>query len=102
MQKQGKGAIVATVNCAGLGRDYELAPYCASKAGIINLCRVLALDHAKDDIKVNALCPGYMMTPMTNHLNHSLQQSIMLPEDPDGQRRSSERGFESGAVSCIR
>lgn len=42
-----------------------LSPYAASKAGIINLVKTMALDHAKDGIRVNAVAPGYTNTPMT-------------------------------------
>ena len=60
MQKQGKGVIIATASTSGLGGDYGTSAYCTSKAGVINLCKVMALDHAKDGIRVNALCPGYV------------------------------------------
>jgi meso-butanediol dehydrogenase/(S,S)-butanediol dehydrogenase/diacetyl reductase len=60
MQKQGKGVILATASTSGLGGDWGNAPYCASKAAVINLCRVLAIDHADEGIRVNALCPGFV------------------------------------------
>jgi meso-butanediol dehydrogenase / (S,S)-butanediol dehydrogenase / diacetyl reductase len=68
MRRQGKGSIVATGSTAGLGADYWLAPYCAAKAGIINLCKAMAIDYAKEGIRVNAVCPGLMETPMVNRL----------------------------------
>ena len=60
MRKQGKGVIVATSSTSGLGGDHGNSAYCVSKAGVVNLCRVMALDHAKDNIRVNAVCPGYV------------------------------------------
>ena len=60
MQKQGKGAIVVTASISGLAGDHRNPAYCASKAGAVNLCRVMALDHARDNIRVNAVCPGYV------------------------------------------
>jgi NAD(P)-dependent dehydrogenase (short-subunit alcohol dehydrogenase family) len=42
----------------------RLAPYCASKAGLVQLTRVLALELARHRVWVNALCPGYFSTPM--------------------------------------
>ena len=77
MQKQGKGAIVATSSISGLGGDNGNASYCVSKAGVVNLCRVMALDHAKDNIRVNAVCPGYI-SPKHNHNWHFLYFSFPL------------------------
>ena len=52
------------------------AAYDASKAGLIGLTRASALDHGRDGIRVNAICPGYMQTPM-------LDQWLATLEDPD-------------------
>lgn len=60
MQKQGKGVIVVTASISGLAGDHRNSAYCVSKAGVVNLCRVMALDHARDNIRVNAVCPGYV------------------------------------------
>ncbi|KAL2435108.1 hypothetical protein ABEF95_013252 [Exophiala dermatitidis] len=68
MQKQGKGVIVATASTSALAGEYGLASYAASKAGMLNLMRTMALDHARDNIRINAICPGYMPTPMTEGL----------------------------------
>lgn len=66
MRKQGKGAIVSTASTAGLYGDYGLCSYSAAKAGMVNLTRTMALDHAREGIRVNCVCPGYMITPMTD------------------------------------
>jgi len=65
MRKQGKGAIVSTASTAGLAGDFGLCSYSAAKAGLVNLTRTMALDHAQEGIRVNCVCPGYMITPMT-------------------------------------
>ena len=65
MKKQGKGSIVATASTAGLSGDYGICAYSASKHGTVGLMKAMALDHAKDNIRVNCVCPGYMVTPMT-------------------------------------
>lgn len=59
------GSIVNTASISGLGGDWGLASYNAAKAAVINLSRTMALDHGKDGIRVNALCPGYIDTPLT-------------------------------------
>lgn len=65
MQKQGYGAIVNVASTSGLFADYGLCAYNAAKAGVINLTRAMAIDHAREGIRVNAVCPGYMVTAMT-------------------------------------
>ncbi|MGH7322826.1 MAG: SDR family NAD(P)-dependent oxidoreductase, partial [Candidatus Rokuibacteriota bacterium] len=55
------------VNIASIGAVMpltRLAPYCASKAGLLQLTRVMALELARHNVQVNAVCPGYFATPM--------------------------------------
>jgi NAD(P)-dependent dehydrogenase (short-subunit alcohol dehydrogenase family) len=64
MQLLGGGSIVFTGSIDGAFGDYQVAAYCASKGATHQLTRALALEHARDHIRVNAVCPGITRTPM--------------------------------------
>jgi len=65
MRRQGGGAIVNVASISGMAADYGFTAYAASKGAVINFSRALALDHARDHIRVNAVCPGLIETPLT-------------------------------------
>ena len=66
-QFQGWGRLVAVASTAGLKGYAKVAPYAAAKHGVIGMCRSLALEVARKPITVNAICPGCLDTPMTDH-----------------------------------
>jgi len=71
------GSIVATASISGLAADAGQVAYVTSKGAVISLTRALAIDHAREGIRVNCICPGMTATPP---LLHALG---------DGQRLSS-------------
>jgi meso-butanediol dehydrogenase/(S,S)-butanediol dehydrogenase/diacetyl reductase len=64
MKRQGGGCIVNTASISGLAGDYGFAAYNAAKGAVVNYTRTAALDHAKDNIRVNSVCPGPIDTAL--------------------------------------
>lgn len=66
MAQQKSGAIVNTASVAGLRGVAFLSTYCASKGGVVLLTRSLAVEWAQFGVRVNAVCPGVIRTPMAD------------------------------------
>ena len=64
MLAHGGGTILPIASVTGLRGMREVSAYSASKAGLVQLCRTAALDYAAHNIRVNAICPGPVDTPM--------------------------------------
>jgi meso-butanediol dehydrogenase/(S,S)-butanediol dehydrogenase/diacetyl reductase len=67
MVRRGGGAIVATASISGLSADAGQVGYAATKAAVMGLVRALAVDHARDGVRVNCICPGMTATPPMLH-----------------------------------
>lgn len=86
MRKQKKGSIINVASISGLFGDYGLTSYNAAKAGVMNLTRSMALDHAGEGIRINGICPGYMRTPMSAAFNdHAEIQNDLAANIPLGE-----------------
>jgi meso-butanediol dehydrogenase/(S,S)-butanediol dehydrogenase/diacetyl reductase len=85
MQRQGGGAIVNTASISGLYADYGIAAYNIMKAGVTNFTRVVAIEYARDGIRVNCVCPGAIDTPL-------LQRSYSIPGFADATRAAIPMG----------
>lgn len=77
MRAAGRGSIVNIASIRGITAARGLAAYCSSKGGLIALTQEMALEHAREGIRVNAISPGFVETEM-------LRGYISRQPDPDG------------------
>ena len=67
-REAGGGVIVNTASISGLGGDYGLSAYNAAKGAVVNYTRAAAIEHARENIRINAVCPGPVETPLAQSL----------------------------------
>ena len=79
MEKRGGGSIINSGSGWGLKGGDLAAAYCAVKGGIVNLTRAMAIDHGKDNIRVNSVCPGDTDTNMLR--DEGRQTGVVKTED---------------------
>lgn len=118
MKAQQRGAIVNFGSIWGDLGSAGVAAYCASKGAVHNLTRALAMDHAADGIRVNAVCPGEVNTPMlqserteavTDHLLAQIAATVPMGRlaDPDEIARvvcflaSDDASYMTGALVSV-
>ncbi len=115
MIKQKNGVILNMASVLGLVGQYFVAPYCASKGGIVQLTKALALEWAIHNIRVNAVAPSYIMTELTQDAlteekayNYILSQTPMRrlgqPEEIVGTvlfLASDHASYITGQVICV-
>lgn len=76
MRPQHSGSIILTASVAGLTAWSHSAPYCATKAAVIQLAKVAALEYAPEGIRVNCVCPGTFRSAIHDGLPDSALESI--------------------------
>ncbi len=102
MLKQGSGAIVNTASGAGLIGVAGMSAYVASKHGVVGLTKTAALEYAKSGIRVNAVCPGLIQTPMVERITNGHPQlgEALVAAEPIGRTGRPEEIAESVVWMC--
>ncbi len=84
-------AIVNIASELGLVAEANVAAYCASKGGVVMLTKAMAVDHGREGVRVNALCPGPVATEL-------LEGVFQASADPEGLRRAFEQRIVLGRL----
>jgi NAD(P)-dependent dehydrogenase (short-subunit alcohol dehydrogenase family) len=97
-----KGAIVNTGSVAGLKSHPYSAAYCASKGGVVQLTRALAVEYGRKDVRINCLCPGGVETPLIGQftLPEGVSQAALTRIMPLGRMGKPEEVAATIAFLC--
>lgn len=100
--KSGGGAIVNTSSGAGVIGIKGNAAYAASKHGLIGLTKSAALDYAKENIRINAICPGYVDSPMMARFTGGTEEGRkkVEAEEPIGRPAQPEEIAKAALFLC--
>jgi NAD(P)-dependent dehydrogenase (short-subunit alcohol dehydrogenase family) len=92
MLKQGSGAIVNTSSGAGVKGFKGQAAYASAKHGVVGLTKAAALDYASQNIRINAVCPGIIDTPMMNRFSGGTKEGRqrVISQEPIGRMGQPE------------
>jgi NAD(P)-dependent dehydrogenase (short-subunit alcohol dehydrogenase family) len=92
MVAQGGGAVVNTASVGGLVGVPRIFPYAAAKGGVVAMTRQMGLDYAPHGIRVNAICPGTVITPLVE------RNWLAKGEDVDERRAAAAGAYPLGRV----
>jgi len=102
MRSAGKGSIVNMASGAGLIATPGLAAYCASKHGVIGITRTAAIENAQAGVRINAICPGSIDTPMlrAGMAANPEVEAMILASMPIGRLGEAEEVAEAAVWLC--
>src|SRR3546814_18472694 len=105
MRPQGSGSIVLTASVSGLTAWSHAAPYCATKAAVIQLVKVAAVEYARDGIRVNCVCRGTFLSAIHADLPQEAIDPIAARHQPGLGEADDLAGayayLASDAARCI-
>ena len=102
MAQQGGGAIVNTSSVVGLAGVRFQPAYVASKHGVVGLTKAAALDYARDNIRVNSVCPGPILTPsLESYVKENPEVGVRLRDNnPSGRFGTPEEVAQTVVWLC--
>lgn len=102
MLRQGHGAIVNMASVAGLVGFAGLPAYVASKHGVVGLTKTAALEYAENNIRINAVCPGEIRTPMIDRVIQGRrdEEEAFIALEPIGRMGEPREVGEAAAWLC--
>jgi len=76
MLKNGAGSIINAASVAGLVGFAGIPAYCAAKGGVVQLSKCAAIEYAKENLRVNVICPGVICTPMVERATGGTEEGL--------------------------
>lgn len=103
MEQQGHGHIINTASTAGVRSEHSAATYSASKHAVVGLTKGAALEYVSKGIRVNAICPGGVATPLTKGVEEQMKTTGYVPAEISVMRmgRYSEPQEIANVVSFL-
>jgi len=84
LKQESPGSIVSTASVAGLVGTRGGSAYCGAKHGVVGMTKSVALEYARKAIRVNAVCPGVIQTPMVDRMTHEsgITTQALIEQEP--------------------
>ena len=101
MVEQGSGSIISTASVAGIRAGYAPHLYSVAKCGVIHLTKTVALELGEDNVRVNAICPGFIATPLAAGHPDADQERIQKMRDRTARAQVLGRVGEASDIAAM-